>query len=70
MERKTRTVATSVKIPENLLKIIEQDIETTGDHANRTDWIVAAIRKYAEFRMDFMYKQKVVFENNDDSDKG
>ena len=69
MERKTRTVATSVKIPENLLRIIEQDVESTGDYANRTDWIVSAIREHAKLRMDFMYKQKVVFENKDESDK-
>ena len=61
MERKNRTVPTSVKIPPSILDFIDKDVETSGDFANRTDWIVAALREYQSKRSDFLSKKKLLF---------
>ncbi len=61
MERKIRTVPTSVKIPENLLRQMDKDIESTKDFANRTDFIVTAIRFYLDHRTDLIYKRNTAF---------
>ena len=50
MERKERTTATSVKIPEGILSKIDRDVEQTKDFASRTDWIMSAIRYYLDYR--------------------
>ena len=46
MERKERTNMISLRVPAGLLERIEADVEQNGDHASRTDWIIAAIRAY------------------------
>ena len=68
MDRKNRTVATSVKIPENLLRFIDADVENNGDFANRTDWIVSAIRSYENYRTELLYKKKHVFDKVEKKD--
>lgn len=65
MERKNRTVPTSVKIPPSILDFIDKDVETSGDFANRTDWIVAALREYQSKRSDFLSKKKSLFNDSD-----
>ncbi len=65
MERKNRTVPTSVKIPPSILDFIDKDVETSGDFANRTDWIVAALREYQSKRSDFLSKKKFLFTDSD-----
>ena len=65
MERKNRTVPTSVKIPPSILDFIDKDVETSGDFANRTDWIVAALREYQSKRSDFLSMKKSLFNNSD-----
>ena len=73
MERKNRTVPTSVKIPPSILDFIDKDVETSGDFANRTDWIVAALREYMGKRSDYIVLKKSLFAKptvNDNSKSG
>jgi len=65
MERKIRTAPTSVKIPPSILDFIDKDVENSGDFANRTDWIVAALREYQSKRSDFLSKKKLLFVDSD-----
>jgi len=61
MERKIRTAPTSVKIPPSILDFIDKDVENSGDFANRTDWIVAALREYMGKRSDYIALKKSLF---------
>ena len=65
MERKIRTAPTSVKIPPSLLDFIDKDVENSGDFANRTDWIVTAIRKYSYDRSEYLSRKKLLFIDSD-----
>jgi Arc/MetJ-type ribon-helix-helix transcriptional regulator len=47
-ERGTEQVC--VKIPTGLIDLIEQDIDDTFEFRNRSEYIVAAVRYYAEHR--------------------
>lgn len=61
MERKERTIATSIKVPEGLLKLIDADVEKTGEFSSRTDWIIEAIREFLEYRTKIIAERKKAF---------
>jgi len=69
MERKSRVTPTSVKIPENLLRFIDDDVITNGDFSNRTDWIVTALRSYVDYRTELLYKKQKIFDKTDETNK-
>lgn len=50
MDRKNQTNFTGVRIPEGLLRIIDEDVEKSKEFASRSDWIMQALRFYADHR--------------------
>ena len=66
MDRKDRTTATSIKIPDGLLSKIDQDVNTSGDFSSRTDWILAAIRMYEEHRVKLLAERKISYSEDSD----
>ena len=67
MERKERTGMISLRVPEGLLKRIENDVETNGDHASRADWIIAAIREYEQQRTKLMAQRKIASSDHEET---
>lgn len=51
-------VPTSIKIPAGLLERIDKDIESNDDFRNRSEWIIAAIRSYEDYRTELIAKRK------------
>ena len=71
MDRKDRTIATSIKIPKGLLKWIDIDVEKSEEYTSRTDWIVSAIQYYVEKRTRDIEERKKIFyegENNQEEE--
>ena len=66
MNRKDRTVPTSIKIPEGLLSRIDMDVESSGDFTSRTDYIVSALRFYEEHRTKVLAERKTAYESGSD----
>ena len=66
MERRDRSSNTTVRIPDGLLKRIEEDVENSGEFASRADWIIAAIRHYIDYREELMSKRKKAFAAEED----
>lgn len=64
MDRKERTTATSIKIPDGLLSRIDEDVETSGDFTSRTDYIIAAIRYYEDYRTKLLAERKRAYSEN------
>ena len=54
---------TSIKIPSGLLNSIDNDIETTHDFRNRSEWIIAAIREYIKIRTNEINERNTAFKN-------
>ena len=50
MNRKDRSSIISVRVPDGLLNLIENDVEKSGEFCSRADWILAAIRYYLDQR--------------------
>lgn len=65
MDRKDRTIATSIKIPEGLLSKIDRDVEISGDFTSRTDYIVSALRFYEEHRTKVLAERKIAYQEED-----
>lgn len=59
MERKSRSLVVSIRVPEGLLERVERDVEENGDHASRADWIIAAMREYEKQRATLIAQRKV-----------
>lgn len=62
-----KNLITSIKIPPGLLNLIDTDLETNQDFRNRSEWIVAAIRQYLDYRTEIIAKRKTAF-NSEESD--
>lgn len=56
---------TSVKIPTGLLQRIDDDIASTNDFRNRSEWIIAAIRSYEEQRTTLLANRKIAQKENE-----
>ena len=65
MNRKDRSSIISVRIPDGLLNLIENDVEKSGEFCSRADWILAAIRHYLEMRENQKEKRNTQDENPD-----
>ena len=50
MQRKSQTIFVGLRIPEGLLKKIDEDIEKSAEFASRSDYLITAIRFYQEER--------------------
>jgi Arc/MetJ-type ribon-helix-helix transcriptional regulator len=48
----------SIKVPRGLVAIIDNDIELTGEFRNRSEFIVTAIRHYADHRANIIDTRK------------
>ena len=59
MERKSRSLVVSIRVPEGLLERVEKDVEENGDHASRADWIIAAMREYEKQRAKLIAERKI-----------
>lgn len=51
-------VPTSMKIPKGLLEWIDADVEINEEYRNRSEWIIAAIRHYQDYRIKLLAERK------------
>ena len=54
------------RCPVALVELIDQDIEATGEYRNRSEWTIAAIRNFVEYRARVVAERKTAYESNDD----
>ena len=52
----------NVKIPKALIDLIDKDIEATGEYRNRSEWAIAAIRYFQEYRQKLLSERKLAYE--------
>ncbi len=65
MERRSQTTQVGVRIPNGLLKKIDEDIDKNGDYASRADYIVASLRQFLEYRTKILIERKKAFEDEE-----
>lgn len=49
-EKRPNSQYVGVRVPLGLIEMIDRDIEDNGEHATRTQWIIDALRAYADMR--------------------
>jgi metal-responsive CopG/Arc/MetJ family transcriptional regulator len=49
----------SIKIPKGLIRFMDIDIAENKDLRNRSEYIIAAIRAYEEYRVKFLAEKKM-----------
>ena len=56
------------KCPEALAELIDQDIEHTGEYRNRSEWVLAAVRQFIDYRTKIIAERKAAFSPPEDED--
>ena len=56
---RNETSQVNVKCPQRLLERIDGDIEESGEFRNRSEWIIAAIRYYDDYRTKLKAERKI-----------
>jgi hypothetical protein len=59
MARLNQTTAVNIRIPNGLLKILDEDITLNEEFASRTDYIVCAIKFFEEHRTKLLSERAI-----------
>ena len=54
------------KCPESIVELIDKDIEATGEFRNRSEWVLAAVRYYIDYRTKILAERKAAYSDECD----
>ena len=58
---KREPVQVNFRCAADFIDLIEQDIESTGEFKNRTEWIMQAMRMFLDYRTKIILERKNAF---------
>lgn len=61
MRTKDNTIIVGVRIPEGLIRFMDQDIGENRDLRSRSEYIIVALREYEERRTELITEREKIF---------
>lgn len=56
------------KCPNAIAELIDQDIDLTGEYRNRSEWVLAAVRQFLDYRTKILAERKQAYSKSEECD--